>query len=365
MSIPTLDSILSALGLEAGSTLTVFDARQAADRHLPPFPPDLPTLLVHLDGPGALTALVPTLAAVYPGAHRVQLVEAAVGNTLSIREVPLADLAASGPAIAIFLPALAQGNSFEAFQEVIAALRAPDGCPWDREQTHLSLRKHLLEEGYEALAAMDAEDPAMMREEFGDLLLQIVLNAQIASEADEFRMSDVLKEIHDKIIRRHPHVFGDLKLEGVEEVLENWERLKADERKAGGKSARSLLEGLPASLPGLTQAQEYQARAARVGFRWSELEQVLEKVREEIDEVRHAEDPKSLSDELGDLLFALANLARWKEVDAEAALRGTNARFRQRFEYVEGAARLQGRAIAEFSEDELVALWEDAKRQAT
>jgi tetrapyrrole methylase family protein/MazG family protein len=364
MSKPTLDEILTALGIEAGASMTIFDARQAMGAHLPPFSPDLPALMLHLDGQGALAALKSMLGAVYPAAHAVRLVQPSNANVLVVQELALADLPTSESPAALFLPPLPKGSSFEAFQEVIAHLRAPDGCPWDREQTHLSLRKHLLEESYEALAGMDAEDAAMMREEFGDLLLQIVLNAQIASEADEFRMGDVLKGIHDKIIRRHPHVFGDLKLAGVEDVLQNWERLKADERKAGGKAAKSLLEGLPAALPALTQAEEYQARASRVGFRWSELEQVLEKIREEIDEVRHADDTEALSAELGDLLFALANLARWKDLDAEAALREANARFKHRFEYVEGAAREQGRPIAEFSEDELVALWQDAKGRA-
>lgn len=359
MTNASLDSILLALEVEAGSTLTIFDARQAVGLHLPPFPPDLPALLLHLDQPGVLAAAKLVLEAAYPPAHAIRLVQASGLQDSTVTELPT-----DGLLMAIFVPPVAGGHSFEAFQEVIAHLRAPDGCPWDREQTHLSLRKHLLEESYEALAALDAEDPAMMREEFGDLLLQIVLNAQIASEAGEFRMAEVLRAIHDKIVRRHPHVFGELELPGVEDVLQNWERLKADERRASGQGAKSLLAGLPTALPALTQAQEYQARASRVGFSWSELERVLEKIREEIEEVRHADDPQALSAELGDLLFALANLARWKDIDAEAALRGANARFRQWFVYVEGAAREQGRPIGELSEDELIALWEEAKHQA-
>jgi tetrapyrrole methylase family protein / MazG family protein len=354
----SLDSILAMLEIEAGSTLTIFDARRAAGLHLPPFPADLPALLLNLDEPDVLAAVRSMLEAVYPDSHGLRLVE-----TDGIRDLTLADLPGGPPPTAVFVPPLAEGNSFLAFQEVIAHLRAPDGCPWDREQTHLSLRKHLLEESYEALAAMDAEDPAMMREEFGDLLLQIVLNAQIATEAGAFRMGDVLKGIRDKIIRRHPHVFGELKLAGVEDVLQNWERLKAAEREASGQAARSLLEGLPAALPALTQAQEYQARASRVGFSWAEIEQVLDKVREEIDEVRQADDPQALTVEIGDLIFALVNLARWKDVDAEAALREANARFRRRFGVLEAETARQGRSLSEFSADEMIALWEEAKAQ--
>jgi tetrapyrrole methylase family protein/MazG family protein len=355
----SLEAILSSLKIEAGSSLSIFDAREAVRLHVPPFPSDCPALVLHIEDEGVHPAVILMLAAVYPPDHELRVLDASA----AARIANLADLPSVRPLLAILVPPLPAGSSFEAFQEVIAHLRAPDGCPWDREQTHLSLRRHLLEESYETLAAMDAQDPPMMREEFGDLLLQIVLNAQIAAESGEFRMSDILKGIHDKIIRRHPHVFGELELGGVEDVLHNWERLKAEERKASGQATKSLLEGLPAALPALTQAQEYQARASRVGFSWSQLEQVLDKLREEVDEVRHAEDPLALSLELGDLLFALANLARWKDVDAEAALRGANARFRRRFAFLEQAALEQNRALSEISADEMMALWEVAKAQ--
>ncbi len=189
----------------------------------------------------------------------------------------------------LYVPELAEGTGFESFQEIVAHLRAPDGCPWDREQTHNSLRTHLMEEAYETLEAIDSGEPASMREEFGDLLLQIVLNAQIASEAGQFNMSDVVKGIHHKIIHRHPHVFGDLEVKDVNGVLQNWERLKEKER--GRKNEdKGLLDGVPLSLPALTQAQEYQDRAARVGFDWPEIQGVLDKIREEIEEVKKAGD---------------------------------------------------------------------------
>ncbi len=192
----------------------------------------------------------------------------------------------------LYVPALGAATSFEAFQEVIAHLRAPDGCPWDREQTHDSLRPHLLEEAYEAVTALDAGDTDAMREEFGDLLLQIVLHAQIASEIGEFSMADILQGIHSKIVNRHPHVFGDLILKDVDGVLQNWEKLKAAERIANGKSEAGLLDSVPLALPALAQADQYQRRAARVGFDWTEIEGVLDKVREELDEVRSAPDDR-------------------------------------------------------------------------
>jgi tetrapyrrole methylase family protein/MazG family protein len=176
-------------------------------------------------------------------------------------------------------------------------------------------------------------------------------------------VADVLKGIYDKIIRRHPHVFGDVKLDGVQGVLMNWEKLKADERSNSHDPEKGLLDGVPLALPALTQALEYQDRAARVGFDWKEVDGVLDKIAEEIQEVRGVTNEKELNDELGDLLFALVNLARWKKVDAEAALRGTSHRFKNRFAYVENGAKRMGRKLSEMSIDEMEALWQEAKRQ--
>jgi tetrapyrrole methylase family protein/MazG family protein len=209
---------------------------------------------------------------------------------------------------------------------------------------------------------MDAEDPQKMAEEFGDLILQIVLNAQIASENGEFTMADVLKGIYGKIIRRHPHVFGDLKLDGVQGVLQNWEKLKAAERDSNGERDSGLLNGVPTALPALAQAQEYQDRAARVGFDWPEIGGVLEKISEEVREIGEAKGGDELAAELGDLFFALVNFARWKKVDAESALRQMNLRFKGRFAHVEQSARLQGRKLSEMTIDEMEALWQRSKR---
>jgi tetrapyrrole methylase family protein / MazG family protein len=244
----------------------------------------------------------------------------------------------------------------------VAHLRAPNGCPWDREQTHESLRKHLLEESYEAISAIDSGDFVDMREEFGDLLLQIVLQSQIANEEGQFNVNQVIQGIHSKIVRRHPHVFGDLALEGVQGVLANWEKLKENERKEK-KEEKGLLDGVPLALPALSQAQEFQDRAARVGFDWTDIEDVLDKVKEEIEEIKSAETDFELASEIGDLLFALVNVARWKHVDAESALRGTNLKFKKRFAYVEQGAKKQRRNLSELSLEEMDVFWNEAKQQ--
>jgi tetrapyrrole methylase family protein/MazG family protein len=262
----------------------------------------------------------------------------------------------------VYIPAAGAGTSFESFAEIVAHLRAPNGCPWDREQTHESLRKHLLEESYEAISAIDSGDFVDMREEFGDLLLQVVLQSQIASEEGQFNIHQVIQGIYSKIVRRHPHVFGDLKLEGVEGVLVNWEKLKEQERK-GKNQEKGLLDGVPLTLPALSQAQEYQDRAARVGFDWPEIEGVLDKIAEEIEEVKRATEEKELAAEIGDLLFALVNLARWKKVDSESALRGTNMKFKKRLGYVEQGARSQGKELSSLSLDEMETFWQKAKSE--
>jgi tetrapyrrole methylase family protein/MazG family protein len=234
------------------------DALELGDAHVPAFPPDMPALVAQIYSRLVASEVKSTLTTVYPDEHPVRLVHAAGTKDELVEDIPLFEIDRSdhiGLLTALYLPSLGEGTSFEAFQEIVAHLRAPDGCPWDREQTHASLRTHLMGEAYEALEAMDSGSPGEMAEEFGDLLLQIVLNAQIASEEGEFNMADVLKGIYDKIIRRHPHVFGDVQLDGVQGVLKNWEKLKAAERAEGTDSEKGLLDGVPRSLPALGQAQ--------------------------------------------------------------------------------------------------------------
>ena len=348
--------VASSLELDTVSRLTLVDGAELAQGHVPPFPADAPALVTGVHS-GEIAAGVQTvLSSVYPLSHGLKCVDPAG----KVEGVLLRDLAGRFSPV-VYVPALGVGASFEAFQEIIAHLRAPDGCPWDRKQTHLSLRKSLLEESYETLEAMDKEDPAKMREEFGDLLLQIVLNAQIGGEAAEFTMTDVVRGIYEKIVRRHPHVFGDAKVDGVGQVLSNWEQLKAAERKSDGLTEKGVLDGLPGALPALNQAQEFQERAARVGFDWPVVENVLDKVREEIEEVKAASNPQELTDELGDLFFVLVNLARWKKVNAEDALRGTNLKFKRRFQHIEKQARALGKTLQEMSLAEMDGFWDEAK----
>jgi tetrapyrrole methylase family protein/MazG family protein len=359
-----LEPAFAALDIDPFPRLVLMDAIELSQAHVPAFPPDLPVLVAQLYSRLVAAEVKMTLNMVYPDEHPVKLVHAAGTKDELLEEIHLFEIDRSahiGLLTVLYIPPLGEGTSFEAFQEIVAHLRAPDGCPWDREQTHESLRPHLMGEAYEALAAMDSGDPAKMAEEFGDLLLQIVLNAQVASENGDFSMADVHQGIYDKIIRRHPHVFGEVKLDGVEGVLKNWEKLKAVERANSHEPEKGLLDGVPLALPALSQAQEYQERAARVGFDWKEISGVLDKIAEEIQEIKDVTNEEELIAELGDLLFALVNLARWKKVDAEAALRGTSMRFKTRFAYVEKGAKQQGRKLSEMSIDEMEALWQEAK----
>jgi tetrapyrrole methylase family protein/MazG family protein len=361
-----LEPVFAALGLDPYPRLILMDALELSEAHVPAFPPDMPVLIAQVYSRLVASEVKITLNTIYPDEHPVRLVHAAGTKDEIIEDIPLYELDRSehiGLLTALYLPPLGQGTSLEAFQEIVAHLRAPDGCPWDREQTHQTLRTHLLEESYEALAALDSGDFDKMAEEFGDLLLQIVLNAQIGTEEGEFGMADILKGIYDKIIRRHPHVFGDVQVDGVGGVLKNWEKIKAKERAGSGEKEKGLLDSIPLALPSLSQAQEYQDRAARVGFDWPEIEGVLDKIAEEIQEVRGATNEAELEAELGDLFFALVNLSRWKKIDAESALRGTNIRFKKRFAYVEQGAKKQGRKLSEMAIDEMEALWQEAKRQ--
>jgi tetrapyrrole methylase family protein/MazG family protein len=362
-----LETTFSALGLDPFPKLALLDAMELSMAHVPSFPPDAPVLIAQLYSRLVASEVKMTLNATFPDEHPVRLVHGAGTEDELVEDLALFEIDRSehvGLLTSLYIPPLGEGTSFEAFQEVVAHLRAPDGCPWDREQTHQSLRTHLLEEAYEALSAIDTEDADGMQEEFGDLLLQIVLHAQIASEEGNFTINTIIKNIRDKIVRRHPHVFDDLALDGVSGVLQNWEKLKEAERKTKGREKeKGLLDGVPAALPALAQSQEYQDRAARVGFDWPVVEGVLEKVVEEVEEIKTVSNNEELTEEIGDLLFVLVNLARWKKVDAESALRETNRKFKQRFAFVEQGAKLQGRSLSDMTLEEMDALWEKAKEK--
>ena len=247
----------------------------------------------------------------------------------------------------------------------MANLRQQGGCPWDQQQDHRSRRPYLLEDAYEVLEALDSGDAEALKSELGDLLLQIVFHAQIAAENDEFDIEDVARSINEKLIHRHPHVFGEVHVDGASEVVVNWEKLKLEERGAAHRT--SVLDGIPLGLPALQYATKAQQKAARVGFDWDDAAGPLAKVHEEIGELESASacgDAEAAERELGDLLFAICNLARFLGVDSESALRETVGRFRTRFEHMEATTAREGRSMAEMTLEELEELWQAAKAAA-
>jgi tetrapyrrole methylase family protein/MazG family protein len=254
-------------------------------------------------------------------------------------------------------------DRFGELVQIMARLRGENGCPWDREQTHASIKPYLLEETYEVLESIDENDPVKLEEELGDLALQVVFHAQMADEAGLFTIADVLRGINEKLRRRHPHIFGDVKADTAQEVLFNWEQIKKLEReKAQGRA--SLLDGVPRELPALLRAHRLQEKASRVGFDWNEARQVFQKVEEELAELQAAmesEQPDRMEAELGDLLFSLVNLGRFIAVNPEDALRKTIARFIARFQYIEEELAKRGTAPGQVTLEEMDALWAEAK----
>jgi tetrapyrrole methylase family protein/MazG family protein len=373
-----IEPTLAALGLDALDGLQIADAAQLATMHHPPLDPDHPALIAQLYSRRQAAQVKLTLMNAYPDDHLVVLVRAAGTDKEQVLKCPLFELdrqPSIDHLVTLYLPAMPHASGLPTFQESIAHLRAPDGCPWDREQTHQSLRPYLLEECHEVLAALDADDLNALREELGDLLLQIILHAQIATEMGEFQMADVIGKVDAKIRRRHPHVFGDVAVNGIEDVLSNWDAIKRAERAAhthsrpevednaqGRKPAHeSILDGVPLAMPALARAQLISQKAVRVGFEWPNLGGVLEKLAEEAREVADAQTPEEREAEIGDLLFVTVNLARWLGVDAESALRSTNERFTRRFHTLEQLARERDQALTDLDITALDLLWEEAK----
>jgi len=252
--------------------------------------------------------------------------------------------------------------TFARLVEIMATLRSPTGCPWDREQTPDTLKPYLIEETYEVLEALEAQDLQAFKEELGDLLLQIVFHSQLMAEAGVFTIDDVAQAIADKLVRRHPHVFGEVKVKDADEVVQNWAKIKAKEK--AGKADRSVLAGVPHGAPALIQAQRLGEKASRVGFDWTSAPEVLKKIEEETGELAatlSAQDQARQEHELGDLLFALTSLARHLNLDAETALRKAGKRFSDRFRYIEAQLAQQDEDIHHTSPARLEALWEEAK----
>ena len=275
------------------------------------------------------------------------------------------------------------GREFQKLVGVMARLRAPGGCPWDREQTHATLRTYLIEEAYEVLDAMECGDDVKFAEELGDLLLQVLFHAQLAQEDGRFTIADVVREIYEKMIRRHPHVFGIKRAKTAADVLKNWEKIKEQERKEGKKEkkeekAASVLDGVPRTLPALLQANQLTRKAARIGFDWENVEGILAKLTEETLELRAALENdadggvpqrreagaalQNIEGEVGDILFVAVNLARFLELDPEIALKKTSEKFSRRFREMERVARERGTTLAEVPREEMEGLWEKAKR---
>ncbi len=364
VEIPGADPLKGLFTLEesiADGVLQHLDGLKISQDQYPAFSSSMPALL-YLAGVNLADSMLPVaLRQVYPADAPVYLLDEHTFIWQRTRMDKFSGI--ENPITALYIPALSTDASLDSFMQVIARLRAPDGCPWDRKQTHTSLRPYLLEETYEALEALDNQDMIGLKEELGDLLLQIALHSQIGAETNTFNISQVIQSINRKIVSRHPHVFGEVTVRDDRDVVQNWEKLKEIERAENGREHQhGLLDGIPGILPALSQAQSLQSRAARVGFDWPEIKPVLDKVMEEMQEVHDAADATDRAGELGDLLFAVVNLVRWYEVDAESALRSTNTKFRKRFAYIESEAKKAGKELQQMTLAEMDLLWEAAKK---
>lgn len=363
-----IEPCLSLIGHDALDGLQVLDALSVAQQYHPPINPALPALLAQVYSRDVASDLKLTLMNQYPDDFLVSLIHAAGEPAGSVESLSLFEIDRSARidiATSLFVPALGELSSFEALQNIIAHLRAPEGCPWDREQTHRSLRPFLIEEAYEVLETLDAGAPAALSQELGDLLLQILLHTQIAIDDGEFAMPDVLQHLNEKMLRRHPHVFGDVApTSDLAQLSRIWNDVKAAEKAETDQQGVSLLDGVAKAAPALFVAQQYSARAAKVGFDWPDIAGVEAKFEEELDEVRAAETRDERVKELGDLLFVTVNWLRWLGVDdPESLLRGINAKFYRRFKHVEAQAALTGKPLRDYSLDQLDSWWQDAKRR--
>jgi tetrapyrrole methylase family protein/MazG family protein len=362
-----VDALLADAGLDPADGVQVVAGDRLAAAA---FDPSLPLLLLAggpmtpgsgtLPGRHARHGARAVLSALYPPSHQLLRLPGRAGHTLgSLDDSAIATQDWLVPALDP-IDNLASPHGMAA---ISARLRAPDGCPWDRRQTHLTLRPYLLEEAYETLDAIEHGAPTDLAEELGDLLLQVILHAQLAAEEGTFDLTDVYRSIAGKIVRRHPHVFGGVEVEGVEQVLSNWETIKAGERAERGKKDEGAFGGVARALPALPASREIQERAAALGWDWDAIEPVWEKVAEELDELRSAASDEDRLHEIGDVLFATVNLARWMKLDPEEALRAANHRWVARHRQVEELAAQRGidlDALSLAGKDEL---WDEVKRR--
>ncbi len=359
-----VEPVLTALGLDGLDGLQLVDALTIAANAHPPVSPDAPLLLGQVYSRLLAGELKLALMAVYPDEHPVVLVHAAGTDAELLERVALYEIDRSEQIdllTSLFVPPLPLPASLEALAEASAVLRGPGGCPWDQEQTPQTLRAGFLEEAAELLDALDRRDVENLREELGDVLWHIVMQAQMAREEELFRLSDVIADIHAKIKRRHPHVWGDWQATHSDEVIANWEAIKLREKEAGGAAPASLLDNISVALPALARSQKIQERVRKVGFDWPALEGVIAKLHEEIAELAEARTEDAQQAELGDLLFAAVNWARWLGVDAEGALREANLRFSHRFRQLELLAAARGISLESAGIDALELLWQEVK----
>jgi tetrapyrrole methylase family protein/MazG family protein len=364
-----LDAVFTALKVDPVEGFILLDATRLVHAQLQP---DMHQLICQVYDRFVASDLKLTLMSAYPDDYPVKLITAAGdAGQEQVRSLPLYELDrlnAYGNLTTVYVPPTRDepvlNRCFWRLREIVAILRGPEGCPWDREQTHQSLRKYLLEETYEVLETIEEEDFDAMCEEMGDLLLQIMLHAQMAEEEGFFTIEDVVATLNEKLIRRHPHVFGDWKARDAEEVAQRWEAIKVGEKKAKDPdhtSFVSLLDEVPKCLPALSKAYKYQKKAAKVGFDWDNPEDVKQKVMEEWQELSRAQTPDQQKEEMGDLLFSLINLARFLKIDPEEALTLTNRKFKQRFQYIESQLQKAGRTWEETPLEVMESWWKEAK----
>lgn len=359
-----IEPTLGAIGLDGMDGLQVYDAMQIASHLHAPVNPDAPLLLAQLYAGMIASELKLSLMAVYDAEYKVALVHGAGTDDATVEWLPLYQIDQSvqlGNLTSLYVPARPQISSLGNFADTIAILRSPNGCPWDQEQTPQSLRSGLLEEAAEVVDALDRDDIDDLREELGDLLLHIVMQTQMATEAGDFTLADVVEGIDEKIKRRHPHVWGDLEINTIADLNETWDAIKREEK--GEQAVQSVIDNVPASLPALVRSQKIQKKARKVGFDWPDIQGVYDKIAEELQEVREALGIEELSAEIGDLLFVIVNLASWLGVEAETAMREANLKFIRRFQSMETIMRdrnLTWQTVGDINAIE--ALWQESKR---
>ncbi len=362
-----LDQVFHAFGFDPIEGFLLLDATSLSEGQLNPA---VHTVIAQVYDRFTASDVKLTLMQSYPDEYPVLMGSYLGTQQQSIRELPLYEVDQNDEwnnfSLLYIPPTTADVIHYRRFhyvKEIVTILRSPEGCPWDREQTHESIRKNLIEETYEVVQAIDTGDIDNLQEELGDLLLQILLHSQIATEAGYFDVYDVIQSLSDKLIRRHPHVFGEIKANNANEALQNWQEMKKKEKSdQGNEQEASQLSGIPRDLPALLTAYKLQKKAAAVGFDWTELNDVQQKVMEEWQELQEAKDVGDRLEEFGDLLFAIVNLARFMQIDPEEALAKANIKFKERFAYIEHTLRAQNQDISETSLARMEELWQEAKK---